>query len=229
MAFAKRALAHDRDGTFADEHLAELRSVGFLRGPIPIELGGGGVSSTRDVLVAASRLARGDPATAIGVNMHFAVVLNIVRYGRIAAAREQAGRAAAHARRLRTIADKDVVFAAAVSESAPQDPNRPATTAERAGGGWIVRGRRAFVTMAPAATVLNVAVSYEDEEGVERHGFASIPPRAEGVEIHDDWEALGMRASASGLVSFHACSSIPNRSTTGSQSVCSAWRCTTAT
>ena len=39
---------------------------------MPTELGGGGVTSIHDVLVASSRLARSDPATAIGVNMHLA-------------------------------------------------------------------------------------------------------------------------------------------------------------
>ena len=32
-----------------------------------------------DVVVASSRLARGDASVAIGVNMHFAVLLNMVR------------------------------------------------------------------------------------------------------------------------------------------------------
>ena len=66
------ALAHDRDGSFAVEHLDKLRAEGFLVAPVPTTFGGGGVTSSHDVLVASSRLARGDPATAIGVNMHLA-------------------------------------------------------------------------------------------------------------------------------------------------------------
>lgn len=201
-AFVDGARAHDRDGTFAHEHLDVLRSAGFLKAPIPAELGGGGVSSTRDVLVAASRLARGDAATAIGVNMHFSVVLNLVRHWNVAGARENARRAEALAQALRSVAEGDVVFAAAVSEPSPQNLARPATTAVRTDDGWIVRGRKAFATMAPAATVLNVAVTYDDRDCVPRYGFALVPVSAPGVRFHDDWDALGMRASASGSVSF---------------------------
>src|SRR3712207_6705394 len=85
--FADGALAHDRDATFATGHLEKLRADRFLVAPIPAELGGGDVRSVHDVLVASSRLARGDAATTIGVNMHFAVVLNLVRQWEVARAR----------------------------------------------------------------------------------------------------------------------------------------------
>src|SRR5688572_11701254 len=105
VEFADGALAHDRTGDFATEHVEKLRADRYLVAPIPAELGGGGVESIRDVLVAASRLARGDPATAIGVNMHFAVVLNAVRGWRVALSRGAGGQASAAARKLREIAE----------------------------------------------------------------------------------------------------------------------------
>ena len=48
-----------------------------------------------------------------------------------------------------------------------------------------------------------VAVTYVDRAGSERYGFAIVPMNTPGVEFHDDWDALGMRASASGSVSFN--------------------------
>jgi alkylation response protein AidB-like acyl-CoA dehydrogenase len=200
--FTAGAIAHDRDGTFAIEHLEKLQADRFLVAPVPAELGGGGVTSIHDVLVAASRLARADPATAIGVNMHFAVLINIVRSWRVASARGVARKAAAMADGLRMVVAADVVFAAAASEPSPQDLTRPATTATRVGDGWVVNGRKVFATMAPAATILNVAVTYVDDRGDERYGFALVPRWSAGVVFHDDWDALGMRASASGSVSF---------------------------
>ncbi len=80
-------LEHDRSASFAGEHLDRLCANGFLASPIPVALGGAGVDSVHDVLVAMSRLARGDAATSIGVNMHFAVLLNIVRRWQVATAR----------------------------------------------------------------------------------------------------------------------------------------------
>ena len=101
------------------------------------------------------------------------------------------------------IADADVVLAAAISEPAGQDLSRPATTAVRVDDGWVVKGTKRFATMSSAATAVTVAVTYRDPAGTERYGFAIVPVGAPGVEFHDDWDALGMRASASGSVSFH--------------------------
>src|SRR5918995_4187491 len=162
--FATGAMAHDRDGTFAAEHLEKLQAHRFLVAPVPSELGGGGVTSIHDVLVASSRLARGDPSTTIGVNMHFAVLINIVRSWRIAVSRGAERPAEAIAGGLRAVVAADVVFAAAASEPSPQDLTRPSTTATRDGDGWVISGRKIFATMAPAATILNVAVSYVDAD-----------------------------------------------------------------
>ena len=85
--FADGALVHDRDATFAAEHLDRLRAEGFLVAPVPTDARRRRRRLVHDVLVAMSRLARGDAATSIGVNMHFAVLLNVVRRWRIAVAR----------------------------------------------------------------------------------------------------------------------------------------------
>jgi alkylation response protein AidB-like acyl-CoA dehydrogenase len=50
--------------------------------------------------------------------------------------------------------------------------------------------------------VLYTAVSFTDAEGAERYGYVPVPADAPGVEIHGDWDALGMRASGSHSVSF---------------------------
>ena len=59
-----------------------------------------------------------------------------------------------------------------------------------------------FCTMSPAATDLYVAVTYVDQDGVERYAYAMVPTDAPGVIIHDDWDAMGMRASGSNSVSL---------------------------
>ena len=92
-------------------------------------------------------------------------------------------------------------MAAAISELG-QDLTRPGTTALRTATGWRIDGRKAFCTMSPAATVLYTAVTFTDEAGVERYGYVPVPADAPGVEIHGDWDALGMRASGSHTVSF---------------------------
>ena len=76
---AGRASKHDREASFPFESLAAIKRSGYLAAPIPAELGGLGVTSLHDVLVASSRLARGDAALTLGVNMHLVFVLNVVR------------------------------------------------------------------------------------------------------------------------------------------------------
>lgn len=200
--FAAGALEHDRDGTFAVEHLEKLRADGYLVAPIPTAFGGGGVASVHDVLVASSRLARGDAATSIGVNMHLSIVLNMVRWWQIAVERWDEPRSNGMAELLTAVATHDIVFAAAASEPPPQDLARPSTTATRTAKGWTISGRKVFATMAPHATLLVVAVSFVDSLGRDRYGFATVPANAEGVVFGHDWDGLGMRASASGSVTF---------------------------
>jgi alkylation response protein AidB-like acyl-CoA dehydrogenase len=92
-------------------------------------------------------------------------------------------------------------MAAAVSER-NQDLTRPATTATRTEFGWRIDGSKVFCTMSPAATVLYTAVTFVDDAGNERYGYAQIPSDTPGVTVHDDWDAMGMRASGSNSVSF---------------------------
>jgi alkylation response protein AidB-like acyl-CoA dehydrogenase len=167
---------------------------------VPPELGGLGVGSSHDLVVASSRLARGDASVAIGVNMHLVAVLNMERRRRMAVAAGAGRRAQAFAASLERIARGGVVLAAAISERG-QDLTRPATIATRTASGWRIDGRKTFCTMSPAATDLYVAVTYDDA-GTERYAYAMVPTGAAGVVIEDDWDALGMRASGSNSVSF---------------------------
>jgi alkylation response protein AidB-like acyl-CoA dehydrogenase len=199
--FASRAAAHDRDGSYPHASIDALKDAGYFAAPIPEEYGGLGVDSVHDLVIASSRLARGDASVAIGVNMHLVAVLNMVRRWRIAVAGGHVRRAAGFAASMREIVQERVVLAAAVSEPG-QDLTRPRTTATSTGTGWRIDGRKIFCTMSPAATTLYTAVTFRDGHGTERYGYALVPVDTPGVIVHDDWDALGMRASGSHSVSF---------------------------
>ena len=198
---AIRAADHDRAGSYPFEAIEALKAHGYFAAPVPVELGGLGVASAHDLVVAASRLARGDASVAIGVSMHLVAVLNMERRRQVATAAGHERRARAFARSLEQIARDGVVLAAAISERG-QDLTRPDTRATRTDAGWRIDGRKLFCTMSPAATDLYVAVSYADDAGLERYAYAMVPTGAPGVVIHDDWDALGMRASGSNSVSL---------------------------
>jgi alkylation response protein AidB-like acyl-CoA dehydrogenase len=133
--------------------------------------------------------------------MHLILLANMVRRWQIAEAAGDERRARAFGDSLAAIVREGVIMATAISELG-QDLTRPQTTASRTQAGWRIDGRKAFCTMSPAATVLYAAVTYADGDGGERYDYAQIPPDAPGVEIHGDWDALGMRASGSHSVTF---------------------------
>ena len=64
----ERAPRYDREGSFFDDDLAELRDAGYLTAMVPTELGGAGLTlaeMTREQM----RLAGAAPATALAVNL----------------------------------------------------------------------------------------------------------------------------------------------------------------
>src|SRR5437868_304962 len=158
---AARAAEHDRDGSYPFEAIDLLKAAGYFAAPVPVELGGLGVSSAHDLVVASSRLARGNASVAIGVNMHLVAVHNMERRRQVAVASGDERRAGVFALSLERIAREGVVLAAAISERG-QDLTRQGTVANRTENGWRIDGRKAFCTMSPAATDLYVAVTYPD-------------------------------------------------------------------
>jgi L-evernosamine nitrososynthase len=194
------AAAHDREASFPFESLATVKASGFLAAPVPEHLGGLGVASVHDLVVASSRLARGDAALTIGVNMHLVYVVSLLRRFSEAEAAGNERRLDAFGRSLEQIAREGLVLAAAISEPA-QDLARPATVATRTEDGWTISGRKVFCTMSPAADALYVAVTF-DTDGRETYGYALVPTATPGVVVHDDWDPLGMRGSGSNSVSF---------------------------
>ena len=188
------AAANDRTAAFPYASAEALRDAGVYGAPVPASLGGLGVESVHDLVVAAARLAQGDPALTIGVNMHMATVANVARHWRRLERAGEARHAEAVAAALTAIARERTVIATAISEPG-QDLTRPSASARRTTDGWTLDGRKIFATGSPVATLLYVSVSYTAADGEERYGFAHVPAGADGVVLHDDWDALGMRAS----------------------------------
>ena len=97
-----------------------------------------------------------------------------------------------------------VVMATAISEHG-QDLTRPRHHRHphrlRAGGSTAARRSARCPRRRPCS---HTAVTFVDEDGVERYGYAQVPAGTAGVEIHGDWDALGMRASGSHSVTFTA-------------------------
>jgi alkylation response protein AidB-like acyl-CoA dehydrogenase len=198
---AARAAQHDRDGTYPFEAIDALKAAGYFRAPVPVELGGLGVSSAHDLVVASSRLAGGDASVAIGVNMHLVAVLNMERRRQVAVAGRAERRARGFASSLEQVARDGVVLAAAISEPRPgPHAARDARYPHRVG---LADRRAQDVLHHVSCRHRSLRRRYlRGRGGTERYAYAMVPIDTPRVVVHDDWDALGMRASGSNSVSL---------------------------
>ena len=199
--FATRADEHDRDGTFAFENVEAMKNSGFAAAAVPTEFGGMGVTSIHDCIVAMSRLDRGDGSTPLAFTMHLFRTLSTVRGLRSAVAAQNQGRQERLEDMLKKIGAGELIISVANSERGA-DIRTSRTLATKVAGGWLFNGTKTFATGSPAADVLAVRARFENEAGDLRLGSATVPVDRSGIEIMNNWDGLGMRASGSHDVVF---------------------------
>jgi alkylation response protein AidB-like acyl-CoA dehydrogenase len=185
---AERAGGYDAENKFFAEDFAELKEAGYLNGPVPKELGGGGLTLAQSC-AAQSRLAYAAPATALGLNMH-------IYWVGVAADLWRAGDKSLEWILRDCIAGE--VFAAGHSERGNDLPVfLSTTTAKKVDGGYRVSGHKMFGSLTPVWTRFGIHAMDADAEGGPKiiHGF--IPRDAEGYTIKETWDVMGMRATKS--------------------------------
>ncbi len=184
----ERAAAHDRDNTFPDDDLAELRAAGYLSILVPRERGGAGLG-----LIEASRLqqrlATASPATALAINMH------LVWTG---VAKVFSDRGVAGMEFVQDGAVAGEVFAFGISEAGNDlvlfGSDTDATPA--ADGSYAFTGTKIFTSLAPVWTKLGLHGLDTTSPDAPKLVFAFIE-RTDAVTTADDWDTLGMRATQS--------------------------------
>ncbi|MGE3270359.1 MAG: acyl-CoA dehydrogenase family protein [Chloroflexota bacterium] len=184
----ERAAGYDRENRFFHEDFEELRQAGYLLLAVPREFGGHGLSLA-EVCREQRRLAYRAPATALATNMHLywtGIAADLYRMGdsSLTWILEEAA--------------SGEVFAAGHGEAGNDLPVLLSTaTAERVNGGYRFTGRKMFGSLTPVWTRLGIhAMDTSDPAGpMVIHGF--MPRDAEGYEIKQTWDTLGMRATRS--------------------------------
>jgi len=186
--FDARCPIYDRDNRFFQEDWDELKASGYLNIALPTEYGGLGMS-----LAEANRLQRRlayhAPATAVAVNMHLYWVGT-------AATVHAAGDPSCDWMLER--AAEGHIFAAGHGEAGNDLPLLLSTTsAERVEGGWSISGHKIFGSLSPVWTLGGFhAMDTSDPANPKIvHGF--LPRSADGYEIVETWDTLGMRATQS--------------------------------
>ncbi|AHI24080.1 acyl-CoA dehydrogenase [Komagataeibacter xylinus] len=189
---AARAAHHDRTGMFAQENIDDLRRAGLLSlristpaRPTPFTLG-----VVQDIV---GRMAQGDASTALVMVNHYMVRAAIAHheFGSGAVARWMEGE------------QHDQLVNILLAEPDLGSASRgglPGTVATRTAGGWVLDGRKAYVTGIPGLSWLLVRARTDEDPA--RVGTFMVPAMADGVHVIENWDHIGMRASNSHEVTF---------------------------
>lgn len=189
--FAERAAEHDRENTFPAENWPVMAEAGYLALTVPAELGGFDADPS-EFLLAQERLAQGDGATALAVDMHLTTCASFRSIW------EHNGDERAE-RFLRSAVAGDVVFASCTSEAgyggALEDC---ATVATLGDGGFHLSGHKIFFTESDVATHFTTCARLEHPVlGPHMVFFNGVPVDAPGLTLIRTWDTLGMRATQS--------------------------------
>lgn len=194
----ERAPAHDRDNSFPDADLAELRDAGYLAILVPTELGGAGLGLA-EASALQQRLAGAAPATALAVNMHlvWTGVAKVLADRGIDALRfVQEGAAAGEVFAFGiSEAGNDLVLFGSGTDAAPLPD-----------GGYAFTGTKIFTSLAPVWTQLGLHGLDTTSPDGPKMVYAFVPRAEEAggrVVTRDDWDTLGMRGTQSRTTELH--------------------------
>lgn len=195
----ERIRALEPGDTFDPRVPAALVDVGLHRLPVPVAAGGLGASMIQ-AAEALMGLGAVDGSTALGFAMHVHAVGSIAdSVGWPPTTRDRVYRA---------IVEDGALFNNAATEEGGGSPARgaiPGTTAtadSADGGGWRLRGEKTWTTWLPALRYAFVSAQIVDGSTVAGQapvvGVFLVDLEADGVARRPGFDALGMRASASG-------------------------------
>ncbi len=194
----ERAPIHDRDNTFPDADLAELRDAGYLAILVPTALGGAGLGLA-EASALQQRLAGAAPATALAVNKHhvWTGVAKVLADRGIDALRfVQEGAAAGEVFAFGiSEAGNDLVLFGSGTDAAP-----------RPDGGYAFTGTKIFTSLAPAWTQLGLHGLDTSSPDAPKMVYAFVPRSEEAagrILTRDDWDTLGMRGTQSRTTELH--------------------------
>ncbi|KXV29078.1 acyl-CoA dehydrogenase family protein [Gluconobacter japonicus] len=194
QVFTERAPRYDRSGNIAVENLHDLHEAGFLALALPKAAGGEDIS-LRTVTQIISRLAQGDPSTALILAMQY------LQSGAFAHSAQWSDEVKQEL--FESIRQEGALINALRVEPELGTPARgglPDTTISRNGSTWRISGRKIFST---GSTALQWGVVWAKTDDAEpKVGPVLVPLDLRGVRIEKSWHQLGMRATGSHTIIF---------------------------
>jgi alkylation response protein AidB-like acyl-CoA dehydrogenase len=183
---APGALARDRENALPRDELELLRESGLVNLIVPTEFGGSG-AHWETAFAAVREIARADASLGILLGYHYLNQACITFYGT-----DEVAQAAWY----RRSADARWVW------SDSFNPVSPDLTFVADGENYRMSGLKRFAT---GAAIADVVIAGAIAQGGAHDGqlvVFAIDSRRDGIEYLDDWDNLGLRASASGSVRY---------------------------
>ena len=184
----RQGLACDAENQFAERNFNLLKEKGVYKALIPADLGGGGVLYS-ELCYFLKDLAQHCPSTSLTVSMHTHLVAVLVF-------KHMNGDAAA-TKTLKAVVEKDLILLS----TGGGDWVSSNGTSKKVDGGYRITCKKSFCSGSPIANVAVMSCAYDDGKSEQVLHF-SVPLNSDGVEIINDWNAMGMRATGSNSISF---------------------------
>ena len=192
----------DREGSFYLPNVEVLRDAGLLGLVVPEEYGGLG-GGLRDLAGAAYAMGTACPSTAMAYFFHCSAVsrgllaLETIERGLFTPEEIPTVRAFAE-KVLRRMGAEGQFFANFASESAKSASAAVTiqSTAVPVEGGYLLTGVKSFGCNTGVADVYLVAARMEGIDTAKGIALFHVDPNAKGVAQRAQWDAIGMRASA---------------------------------
>jgi alkylation response protein AidB-like acyl-CoA dehydrogenase len=193
---AQYAQEYDRSAEIPRKGLEVLHRAGLTTARIPAEHGGPDISDL-DAARAVIAVGEGDPSVAI-------ILVNT-----LLSAQPLAGIGHWYQPYYADFLEKSsqrltlANFAGAEPDlGASARGGQPATNVRRSGDGWVLNGRKGWVTGGPALDYIIVhAVALEDGQDPQP-GFVTLPADRPGISWLSTWDHIGLRASNTNDVAF---------------------------
>lgn len=185
--FADRAARYDRERRFPRENVDELVSLGVHALILPESVGGLGMGPEAMVRVM-EEIAWADGSTAVALNMHL-LIAHFLRFLPFPHG----------AKVIKDMARNGALICGPGSVPTGDLDNRKSGFRVRDGGDrWLVDGKAGFASMSEGATYVMLGGWIEGDEKNEPRALIAMPRiDAKGIKNLRNWDAMGMRATAS--------------------------------
>jgi alkylation response protein AidB-like acyl-CoA dehydrogenase len=191
---APHAAQWEKDKFFPDSVFSRMGELGFLGLAYPEEYGGGGGDYLCSIVLAEEMTRCGSGGLAMGVAVQTDMAVPpLYKFG----TEEQKQRYLVPAIKGETI------FCLGITEpDAGSDVQNISTNATKVDGGWIVNGRKIFITNGQRAHAMTLVAKTDREAGHQGISLFVVDTDTPGYKVERTLDKVGMHASDTGEISF---------------------------